>query len=656
MAFYIEKAIFVNRAPFEHIELDFKDNGVNVLSAINGNGKTTILSHITDAFYELAKQVFYNEFEGKQNKYYRVSSPFYNLNYSIPSFVYLRFIHNGECIDYIDIQNICTKEQYETSIVLDSKIPFDIINKTFANNRNIKLWSLNNKSKIENHIFANHILTYFPAYRYETPSYLNNPYGIKIDYNIKSKFVGFLDNQIEVVSDLPSLINWFLDVLLDMKIKEEARWLPTGNGYAPIVLPTKERIFVWDNLNKIVSSALSSKHYNGIVRLGIGPRTNGFTRVGVMNDIIVEGQNTSKSICPSLLNLSAGELSLISIFGEILHQADNLQNNIQLSEVNGIVLIDEVDKHLHITLQKEVLPKLFNLFPNVQFIVSSHSPFLSMGLAEDAAKRTQIIDLDNNGLVCEPTNNDLYKEVYEMMINENQRFYDNFKQLQKEINELNKPIVITEGKTDIVHILKAKEKLGVETDFNTIPEVSQPDGYSYLNKMLEQLCKVKQSNKIIAVFDRDVPKIVQEMDNNGVGYKSYGNNVYGFCISAPQSRINNGQNEISIEYLYSDDEIHTVLSNGCKLFFGDEFSETTGRHNKDKNLILKNQSDRGKHKIVENNGDQAVYDLTENNVLAKKSEYAKAIKNDLIQISPESWDNFKHIFEKIETIINLSDS
>lgn len=58
MSFSLVKAIFVNRAPFKRLELDFKENGINVLSAINGNGKTTILSHITDAFYELAKKYF----------------------------------------------------------------------------------------------------------------------------------------------------------------------------------------------------------------------------------------------------------------------------------------------------------------------------------------------------------------------------------------------------------------------------------------------------------------------------------------------------------------------------------------------------------------------------------------------------------------------
>ena len=46
----IEKIIFHNRAPFEHLELNFKDKDVIMLNAINGGGKTTILSHIVDFF------------------------------------------------------------------------------------------------------------------------------------------------------------------------------------------------------------------------------------------------------------------------------------------------------------------------------------------------------------------------------------------------------------------------------------------------------------------------------------------------------------------------------------------------------------------------------------------------------------------------------
>lgn len=105
MAFYIDKAIFINRAPFEHLELDFKEKGINVLTAINGKGKTTILSHIVDAFYELARPNFENEFEGRSNKYYRISSPVFNIIPSNPSFVYFIFNNNGERWDYLDIRN-----------------------------------------------------------------------------------------------------------------------------------------------------------------------------------------------------------------------------------------------------------------------------------------------------------------------------------------------------------------------------------------------------------------------------------------------------------------------------------------------------------------------------------------------------------------------
>ena len=46
MKIYLEKAIFVNRAPFDKLELDFNQNEIAVLTAVNGRGKTTLISHI----------------------------------------------------------------------------------------------------------------------------------------------------------------------------------------------------------------------------------------------------------------------------------------------------------------------------------------------------------------------------------------------------------------------------------------------------------------------------------------------------------------------------------------------------------------------------------------------------------------------------------
>ena len=50
----------------------------------------------------------------------------------------------------------------------------------------------------------------------------------------------------------------------------------------------------------------------------------------------------------------------------------------EISQYNaqGIVLIDELETHLHIELQKKILPFLTEFFPNIQFIVTTHSPYI----------------------------------------------------------------------------------------------------------------------------------------------------------------------------------------------------------------------------------------------------------------------------------------
>lgn len=651
MGLYLKKAIFVNRAPFEHLELNFKEKGINVLSAINGKGKTTILSHITDAFYELAKKAYRNEFEGKENKYYRISSPLYNINFATPSFVYLRYDLDGRNIDYVDIRNKCTKEQYDSVVDLESKIPFENFKSSLESSNNVKYWSLIDGNEIQKKIFNKSILTYFPSYRYETPSYLNDPYDIKLDYAIESRFSGTLDNPIEVVSDIHSLVNWFLDVLLDMKLNEETRLFRNESAIIPVTIPAKEKAFVWDHLNTIVSSSLSSKHYKGTIRLGIGSRNSGGTRVVIMNDV----DEKHIVICPSIFNLSAGELSLISIFGEILHQADNIHNNIELKEISGIVLIDEVDKHLHITLQKEVLPKLFNLFPNVQFIVSSHSPFLNMGLADEALDRTQIIDLDNNGVVCEPTNNELYKEVYDLMVEENQRFADKFNELKKKVRTTNKPIIITEGKTDYRHIKNAiniLRRTDIDIDFFEVP-----DGWgdSKLKTLLDNLSLIKQKNIVIGIFDRDSPDYLKYVDADKNKYKSFGDsNVYAFAIPLVNENIYGSA--ISIEHYYNKEDLLKVDNKtNRRLFLGSEFYKVGN------SIDGKYQTKISKidHK-VEINGiiDDKVYsrdDLEQKtNVALTKNAFTELIENDKDFSKDIDFSNFNKIIDVILEITSHS--
>ena len=60
-------------------------------------------------------------------------------------------------------------------------------------------------------------------------------------------------------------------------------------------------------------------------------------------------------------------------------------------DARGIVLIDEVDLHLHPKWQRTILKDLNRVFPNVQFIVSTHSPIIVVGAADIA----QVVNLNN---------------------------------------------------------------------------------------------------------------------------------------------------------------------------------------------------------------------------------------------------------------------
>jgi hypothetical protein len=169
---------------------------------------------------------------------------------------------------------------------------------------------------------------------------------------------------------------------------------------------------------------------------------------------------------------------------------------------------------------------------------------------------------------------------------------------------------------------------------------------------LAHLSKIPHAHKIIGLFDRDHDPIIKDIEKDRQVYKDYGNNVYAFCIPVPQFRIDKNQTKISIEYLYTDDEIKTPLENGCRLFFGTEFTKHSLRHNTE-NLILRYPNGKGEDKIIENNGGQAVFDKDEQNVLAKKDDFAEAILHDKIQISAQSWENFRPIFDKIKKIGEL---
>lgn len=670
MAFYIDKAIFINRAPFEHLELDFKEKGINVLTAINGKGKTTILSHIVDAFYELARPNFENEFEGRSNKYYRISSPVFNIIPSNPSFVYFIFNNNGERWDYLDIRNVCSENDYEANINIDNKIPFNEFAQELKEGMNVKRWCKSAQRDSVIKLFNQNILTFFPSYRYEDPGYLNDTYSFKIEHKIESGYSGFLTNPLVVMCQFKVLANWLLDVALD-EVRQSQKQNIIWNQLSPflrrganvnnvlednqttrnlinslISLASYSQQDILKNTNQVIGHVLMSKYPQRSLKLGVGDRARGGTRINIVD------ASDETIVYPSIFNMSSGEKALVSIFVELLRQMDNIR--IKVNEISGIVLIDEIDKNLHISMQYDILPKLLNMFPNIQFIVTSHSPFLNMGLANDAKERSQIIDLDNNGFVCEPTNNDLYREVYNLMISENQRFADRYNKLVNQIKSNTKPLIITEGKTDYRHIKKAIQVLDrndIDVEFYEVPDCW---GSSQLKEMLDQLSKIKHQRIIIGVFDRDEPSYLSYLDANNQSYKTYGDsNVYAFAIPLVNEDIYGYS--ISIEHYYDRDcLLKEEPEHHRRLFLGSEFyksgNSTDGEY--------QTRASKLQHK-VDINGviDEKVYskdDLEQlNSIALTKEAFISLIENDENYSRGFDFTNFNQILNVIAQIVNL---
>jgi AAA15 family ATPase/GTPase len=103
-------------------------------------------------------------------------------------------------------------------------------------------------------------------------------------------------------------------------------------------------------------------------------------------------QNYKFSICQkgkppfTFQTLSSGYNAILDIYAELIMRTEYF--SISPTALEGVVFIDEIDSHLHISLQRLILPFFVVSFPKVQFIVTTHSPFVLM-----SAKDILVFDL-----------------------------------------------------------------------------------------------------------------------------------------------------------------------------------------------------------------------------------------------------------------------
>lgn len=95
--------------------------------------------------------------------------------------------------------------------------------------------------------------------------------------------------------------------------------------------------------------------------------------------------------------LSAGYSAALDIIVDLILKMQGKDKLKRAFNTPGIVMIDEVETHLHLKMQREILPLLTTLFPHIQLIVTTHSPFvlnsLNNAVAYDLLRHEEISDL-----------------------------------------------------------------------------------------------------------------------------------------------------------------------------------------------------------------------------------------------------------------------
>ena len=154
-------------------------------------------------------------------------------------------------------------------------------------------------------------------------------------------------------------------------------------------------------------------------------------------------------------HLSSGYSAIFDIVSEIMMRMS--LDSLIVYDKPGIVLIDEIDTHLHIELQKNILPFLTSFFPNIQFIVTTHSPFVLTSV-----ENCVIYDLEKDTVT-----EDLSKYSYDAIV-EGYFGSDKYSNTLKEMIGMYENLLFKDELSD-------DEKDTLEEEVNNLPKFLSPE-------------------------------------------------------------------------------------------------------------------------------------------------------------------------------------
>jgi len=544
-----------NIGPISKIDIEFPKNNDSpkplIIVGENGSGKSIFLSHLVNALI-VGKQEVYDDVEVEKGKVFKYRSPAYIKTGKHYSFSSIEF-ESGEKIQ--EWQLPCSKSEFESQ---QNYTPARREWQQIQSTENAHFSStFNGRSENTKKLFKNQCCLYFPVNRFEEPAWLNqHNLKAKANYTDLKKISGYSNRDIICTSPLKKNINWLLDLIFDRQVFEIQTTninLPVAQGQPQVPVPvfqgySGQSTNLYQAVLKVLKVVLREE---GNLRLGAGNRQN--RQISVMKD--------EQTWVPNLFQLSTGEVQLINLFLSIIRDYDLSEGQLEnLSDIKGIVIIDEIDSHLHTVHQKEVLPQLVNSFPNVQFIISTHAPLFLIGMEEQFGESGfDVINMPNGERVS-PGDFSEFVVAYEAF-RETARHRE---EIKHEIEQHSKPVVFVEGDYDIRYLNKAAELLGRADVLNKI-QLKDGVGFGNLDKIWKSYNNSISEvvpNKIILLYDCDTNK----QDN-------IKNLVYKRMI--PQVAEN--PIKIGIENLFSEETIDKVEAENPQFIDIDEGSRSRVR-------------------------------------------------------------------------------
>ena len=452
---YLSEIYLENTGPVSkcHIHLPFVNNSTPrpvVIVGPNGSGKSIFLSYIVDALMEFAKTAFSDIVPsgGPNTPYFRVIHPRTIRSGESFSLSLLRFkttdsdLHYCEKVGRLDPGTYAPDLRSIFAPVWNWQL--DGNHKEISRNEEI----IKDEMQKGAHVF-------FPASRREDPDWFN-PRSLTAgpdDPAIK-RFNDRLAKPLRVETCTEENISWILNVFLDSSV--DLRLLRPN-------LSREEAMDLHDH--QVLLQALQNiEHILQVILQDNAAKLRRNFRHRASSRLSIQLKNGQ--MIPTLQSLSEGQSQLFHLFATIIRYGErvNLNMSVQLSDVTGLVLIDEIDSHLHASLQHEVLPQLIQLFPKVQFIVSSHSPLFLLGMEKRfGSDGFTILELPNGNSISSERFTEFGKAFGYYQATESFE-----KQIEQRFAEGNKPLVLTEGPLDVHYIQTALTLLGKEELLNSL--------------------------------------------------------------------------------------------------------------------------------------------------------------------------------------------